>query len=69
MKRTLLAPAILIVALALAPSYTLVGGESPANPPAIQPFEHSPGLFPTLPRDALHGRTATSTPQLTTRAK
>lgn len=58
--RFVLAPFLLFFVVGLASSTMLVGEESPA----IQPFEHSPDLFPILPWDVLHGwRTPFRDPQ------
>ena len=53
--RNLLAPFLVLLAIVFVSADTVAGDETLVSPSVIQPFEHSPDLFPILPWDVLHG--------------
>jgi hypothetical protein len=53
--RNLLAPFFVLLVSVFVSHDTATGQETLVSPSVIQPFEHSPDLFPILPWDVLHG--------------
>ena len=53
--RNVLAPCLVLLAIAFVSADTAAGEETLVGPSVIQPFEYAPDLFPILPWDVLHG--------------